>query len=225
MRSVLASASTAALLAAYAPISGGDLDNRRQRCIDQQITAAFHDLRKTGADRPPGPEQVDLDHAVECFVVDRAQRPARSDASVWDHDINPAEALDRSLHSRDQRFAVSDVRLEPDCVRSALCGHTLQFSRLQPDKREVCSSVAQAAGALGADAACGSGDQNRLAVDQIARHGWILSAWFVDSHVQVVLVARDALNGAPRPPQAGAETDEDELRSRSDEAVHEVLRQ
>ena len=47
----------------------------------------------------------------------------------------------------------------------------------------------------------------------------------LEPHVQVVVVVRERLDAPGRPAEAGVRADEDHLRARREEAVHELLRQ
>src|SRR5690349_23485121 len=82
-------------LAEARALAGGRADQ------NQPATAAL--LAELGGGRPPageGAAQVGADHEVEVVVGGVAQSAVAQRAGIGDHDVEPAELLDRRTHQR-----------------------------------------------------------------------------------------------------------------------------
>ena len=114
---------------------------------------------------------------MSCFVGAVATPPGEMQARVGDRDIDAAKARPRSLHRARQRVLVDDICLRPrDALVSQLAGKGGQPLALQADQHRVRSQAHDPPRGLGADAARGTGDQDRLSNQQAALlHGTLVS--------------------------------------------------
>jgi hypothetical protein len=147
-------------------------------------------VRQAQLERAHGADQVDLDHLRERVHVRAEQRSSRRDPRVGHRDVDAAEALDRLGDGALERLGIGHVGLEPDRVRAALARDPLEPLGLEPHERQARAPARQLPRRLRADAARGTGYQDRPARQLVRGHraGRLAAYAGVDLVEQGVLV-------------------------------------
>jgi hypothetical protein len=129
-------------------------------------------MRQARVNRAVDAEQVHLDDPLPTARIHSPQGAQAGDSRVGHHDVDAAEALDRSLNSRVERVAIRHVGLEPRGI-AALRRDGLEQLGLQPHERQLSSARREAARGLGPDAPCGARDQHGLPSNRLRGAGHV----------------------------------------------------